>query len=223
MGDRVTVTLTVRGVDEKLVEKIADGFAAKDSCSASDEDVELIEYTYHEINYTNLECEKQLQENKITYDKSWGKGDEYHAGTEYHRLTKFGETVIKKYENNEERLIELDDLVEAFESGSISIFVAEQKEKHLILPWNNFDPTSSETEEANSKIKLRRTRRVTASVDMEASYSVTQSEYKKLVEEEGTPESALQRLIDAGEAVRVSHSSEVDEVHTEHEVAVTEI
>jgi hypothetical protein len=91
------------------------------------------------------------------------------------------------------------------------------------LALRNNAEDDNEDELPEGKILLNRTRRVTASVDMDANYIVDKIEYEKLLEEEGKPEYALQELISTNKAERTSFRSEVDEVHAEHEVEVAEV
>jgi len=92
MGDRTTVTITLRGCDFKaLIDKEYEGSKAKFDMEMSASEINersngRIEIIGHEINYGEWEeLESILTEHNIDYDKSWDAGDEYEAGNAYIR------------------------------------------------------------------------------------------------------------------------------------------
>lgn len=136
MGDRTSVTLTIRKADQEQFEKLSDGADEVFEGESLPNEVVTIEYTFNDVNYAELDFESKLREQKIPYDKSWDSGSEYGAGTEYHRINQEGESTFKTFEGDTEGLVPFDDVVKSFESGDIENYIAKVRADLIIMSWS---------------------------------------------------------------------------------------
>jgi hypothetical protein len=135
MGDRTSVTFTIRKADQEQFEKLSDGANEVFEGESLPNEVVTIDNTFHGV-YPELGFESKLKKQKIPYDKAWDSGGEHSAGTEYHRITQDGESVIKTFIGETEGLVPFDDVVKAFESGEIENYIAKMKAELIMMSWS---------------------------------------------------------------------------------------
>jgi hypothetical protein len=137
MGDRTSVTLTVRKADQKPVELLIENSGGFDDRFEGEQlsGPNLIEYTFYEVNYGLLDFENELCKQNIPYNKSWDAGDDYPAGNEYHRIDGEGESIVKEFVAETEGLVSLEDVVKAIESSNLDNFIAEKKDDFAVISW----------------------------------------------------------------------------------------
>jgi hypothetical protein len=138
MGDRVSVQLVVRVLDKPLIDALLDasgeGYFDVSDTLTQDGGIATIELSFEEVNYSNLEVEKALQKNKIPYDKYWASGSEFEAGSEFHRINSEMLSVVHQVNAGAAGMVELSEVIKAFEAGTIESFIAE-KNSGAPLSW----------------------------------------------------------------------------------------
>jgi hypothetical protein len=132
MGDRTTVTLTVLKSQEADAQNIFDS----DSEYRSENGV-LVECTFHEVNYGNLDFLDQLQEAGIAYDSRWEAGSNYGAGCDYCRFTPDGDVVLKGI-SDDYRNPSIDLLMKKLDDyAALKAFIIEHHIEVTVPGWEN--------------------------------------------------------------------------------------
>ena len=132
MGDRTDVFLTVLTEHAKETLKVCG-----DIPETMWENDTTTCYYFTECNYGNLDCEEQLKERGIPYDKEWGEGGDYSSGTEYFRFTEEGEAVLKELYDNclnpplEKLLLVIN------EPEKLKEYILAFEAQVSVLPWDN--------------------------------------------------------------------------------------
>ena len=135
MATRTNVRLTIRKADQAKLEAICDDADEVNENYTPPGDPETLEYVFHDINFANLDFEEELRDQKIPYDKSWDQGGDYEAGTEYHRINKDSESVVKEFQENTESMVLLEEVVKAVEQGSLEKFIEQKTNEFYVIPW----------------------------------------------------------------------------------------
>lgn len=147
MSDRSNVVITIRKSDQAKFESICDDPDEVFQGVTPPSEVETIDYTFYKVNCANIGIEKELQKQKIPYDKYWDQANEYGAGSEYHRINKDDESILKEFNVNTEGMVNIDDVIKAFEMGCMEEFIEEMKNNVQIIPWTEQDQILLELEE----------------------------------------------------------------------------
>jgi len=145
MGDRTHVILTVltKHADDVRVMRagqydevdIGDGFT---------------QFMFEEVNYAELDIEKDLRDARIPYDKDWEAGCEYGAGTEQFRVLPDGTTsltecyredsgidievlqaILARDISDTEKVVEIETLVEEQSKGKVAPFSLKEQANYV--------------------------------------------------------------------------------------------
>lgn len=119
MGDRTTVSIQVSERDwVYLANKYEGGNETKFESRVGVEENEFFEdgivhVTQHEVNYAEWNTlEDILKEERISYDKTWGAGGDYNGGSAYYRTVDGQYRGMEIYENEEETIRTLEEVLE---------------------------------------------------------------------------------------------------------------
>ncbi len=137
MGDRTCVTITVRKVDyERLLAKSGENeanFKKAMGADTIDNDGDWIVIRGYEINYADWdELQGLLEENLISYDKTWEAGGDYTAGESYVRLVD-GKMQELEFYDYESKLVEFLKDVKDLPADKIKEKVLEEYKNQF--PW----------------------------------------------------------------------------------------
>ena len=137
MGDRTSVTITVRKTDyERLLAKeggTETDFRVTIGADSIEDDGNYIVIRGYEINYAEWgEVEDILKENLIPFDKSWDAGGGYSAGESYVRLVN-GDMLELEFYEGESKLVEF--LKEVKDLAADEIKERVQREYQQQFPW----------------------------------------------------------------------------------------
>lgn len=130
MGDRTYVSLTVLTAQADAARELFDDGANEESTDGN-----LTVFGFEEVNYGNLECESDLTEAGIAWDKTWSAGGDYAAGREHVRYQPDGTVQhLEIYEDAEgpdlgELLKRCDDPAELVR------YIRQYKADITPLPW----------------------------------------------------------------------------------------
>lgn len=136
MGDRTHVILTV-------LTKHAGQVRAMKAGHYDEVDIgnDLTQFMFEEVNYADLEIEKDLRDARIPYDKDWEAGCEFGAGVESFRVLPDGTTsltecyledsgidievlqaILARDISDTEKVVEIETLVEETSKGKVAPF-----------------------------------------------------------------------------------------------------
>ncbi len=142
MGTGTTVNLTIRAADQQQFELICDGYCGKYKTDTGEQtQVAIIEYTFDDVKYTNLELEDELQKRKIPYDKNWSFCSEFLGGCQYHRIDNTGANILKRFSDGEEDQVSFQQLEEALLNDDLDTFMSQERERLYIMSWEDQDKT----------------------------------------------------------------------------------
>lgn len=138
MGDRTTVSITVRKTDyERLLAKEGDSettFLHAIGADSIDDDGDWKTTWCHEVNYADWDdLQDILKENLIPYDKTWDAGDDYSAGESYVRFVN-AEMRELEFHEDERKLVEFLRDVKDLPADAIKAKVQEEYERQF--PWD---------------------------------------------------------------------------------------
>ena len=144
MGDRTTVTLTVREKDYIRAKKEGFNFEAEEEdieeASASGDKISLAHLVYHEVNYGELDFLNTLQEMLIPYDTAWEAGCEYDRGSGHLRFNEDGSTCYAEYYGDDLQNVAIADVISAFEDDRMAEFIEECKRQRFVMSWEVQEP-----------------------------------------------------------------------------------
>lgn len=132
MGDRVTVQLSLLIVHADAAREM---FPYEPE--SENNDGELVDFEFSEVNYGDLGVESALQQAGIPYDKHWQQGGGFERGTEYARFTETGDIkVFSVYE-----IVENPDLSSLMalidKPDKLRAFIVAHHNKVTPLSWDD--------------------------------------------------------------------------------------
>lgn len=140
MGDRVSVTLTIRQSDfikHKALfedEYFAD-FEGVDFFDVGTDGTKYADLQFNQVNYGDLSFESELCDKRVPYDKSWTSGDEFPSGVEHVRLTADGKWEFREFYADNEGSIDIDAAINAYRKGEIAVFLESKKRENSYMSW----------------------------------------------------------------------------------------
>lgn len=133
MNDASSVLLTVLTSQSLPVQELI----GIDEYSESMQSGEYTSYTFHDVNYGELDFLHLLQTKGISYLSEWESGDEYDAGCASCRFTPEGEAIIREIYDSEYNP-SMGLLLERIDNPTaLRTYILEHKESQTILPWDN--------------------------------------------------------------------------------------
>lgn len=135
MGDRTYVNLTVQNEQADQARAIID--AACGEASDETDNGALICFGFEEVNYATLDCEGELQDAGIAYDKQWAAGGDYGAGSEYCRFTPDGQCLVFEV-YDEAANPDLDQLLQRIDDPAVlRAYILDFRDAITPLPWKD--------------------------------------------------------------------------------------
>lgn len=136
MGDRTSVTLTVRKKDyDRAIRK---GFSFKNHGSDSvdsESEKDMVNIYYEDVNYAQIGIEEELVEMLIPYDKYWDSGHEYPQGEENFRIDANKNIIAKEFYGEEMSTVDLNEVIKAHQEGTMDEFIKEAKLRREVMTW----------------------------------------------------------------------------------------
>ena len=119
MGDRTFVTLSLRTSDFNNAN--IDGLKEYDDIFHRSQ-TGVTDLEYYDVNYGTLDCEKELLDQSIPYDKHWEAGAQYSRGSFYLRFVD-NEAVGQEFTEGEQNTVLLTDLINAQKNNEVDKFI----------------------------------------------------------------------------------------------------